>query len=259
MFVTSKVPGCGIQGLGKDDCYNNTLSLIKEDIKMLGSAGFKIGHLDLLLIHFPPCMNATGTEAHPGDTTCGKQKTGCTAAGNCKAIGDQWRAVEAAYKQGLLKAIGVSNYCSECFDCLNSTVKPMVNQVQMHVGMGPDPQGIVSLVKNKNMVLQAWSPLGSGGHGNPEILSGNLTTSIAKAHGKSTAQVALRWLLQHGASVATKSDNPKHLEEDLAIFDWELTDDEMKSLDSADFAKSDTPSFLCNNVPSAMPEGALFA
>merc|ERR1719408_1077065 len=117
----------------------------------------------------------------------------------------------------------------------------MVNQVQYHLGMGPDPQGFKSTAERMGLVMQAWSPLGSGGHGNPEILAGNLTTSIAKAHDKTTAQVALKWLLQHGAAVATKSSNPTHLKQDVALFDWTLTQKEMSALDGASFAKDDTP------------------
>merc|ERR1719329_558831 len=150
--------------------------------------------------------------------------------------------MEAAYKQGLVKAVGVSNYCRKCFEVLgNTSVKPMVNQFQMHVGMGKDPQGFLSYAKTNNMVAQAWSPLGCG---ETEILTGKVTTEIAKAHGKSTAQVALKWLQYHGLAIATKSSSETHLAEDLDIFDWELTDDEMKSLDDAGFSK-DTPSFLC--------------
>jgi len=98
--------------------------------------------------------------------------------------------------------------------------------------MGDDPEGFVTRAKEQKIVLQAWSPLGSGGHGIPEILSGNLTTGIAKAHGKSTAQVALKWLVQHGASVATKSSNAQHLAEDLDIFSWDLSEKEMQALDA---------------------------
>lgn len=254
VFITTKVPGCGIQGLGKENCYNNTLNAIKSDLTQLGSAGFPIAYLDLLLIHFPPCMQATGKEKSPTDTVCSKRRTGCTNQQNCEAIAEQWVAVQDMYKKKLVRAVGVSNYCSACFKCFNSQLKPMVNQVQMHVGMGPDPQGFVSFAKKNDMVLQAWSPLGSGGHGSSEILSGELTKGIAKAHGKSTAQVALKWLVTLGASVATKSDNPKHLEEDIALFDWDFTAAEMTSLNAADFAKNNTPSFLCDDVSPHVPE-----
>jgi len=247
VFITSKVPGCGLQGLRADDCKGNTLKLIQEDIAQIKSGGYDVQYLDLILLHFPPCpqddpLNLTS----PTNSQCHKKSSGCWME-NCKAIQDQWAGVEEAYKQKLVKAVGVSNYCSQCFDCLAKDIKvhPMVNQVQVHVGMGPDPQGFVSFAKSKKMVLQAWSPLGAGGKGSKEILSGKLTTGIASAHKKTAPQVALKWLIKHGLSIATKSDKPEHLAQNLDLFDWDLTDDEMASLDAADFAKDDTPSFMC--------------
>merc|ERR1712048_1058167 len=124
----------------------------------------------------------------------------------------------------------------------------MVNQVQLHVGMGPDPQGFKSFADKNGVKLQAWSPLGHGGSGSDEILKGNLTSSIGKKYGKSAAQVALKWLVSHNVSVATKSSNPKHLAENIDIFDFEFTPEELSALDNADFAKADTPSFLCDDT-----------
>jgi len=253
VFVTTKVPGCGIQGLGRDDCYNNTMQLINEDIEQMSAAGSPLKYLDLLLIHFPPCVVAENDPTQgPQASACFAKKTGCSDPRNCAAVRDQWRAVEDAYSNKLVRAVGVSNYCSACFACLGETsVRPMVNQVQLHIGMGPDPQGFLSFAKKEGFVMQAWSPLGNGGHGNPEILSGNLTMGIAKAHGKSTAQVALKWLVSRGTAVATKSSSLEHLKEDIDLFDWELSADEMKALDSANFAMQDTPSFLCDDKPLA--------
>ena len=130
-----------------------------------------------------------------------------------------------------MRAIGVSNYCEACLDCLaGEEVQPMVNQVQYHVGMGPDPQGFVSSSAKRGIVMQAWSPLGAGGHGSGEILNGNLTTAIAKKHGKSTAQIALKYLVTKRSSVVTKSANPTHLAEDLDIFDFDLDEADLKQL-----------------------------
>lgn len=252
VFITSKVPGCGFDNLSADDCKGNTLKFIQEDIDQITKGGYDVKYLDLILLHFPPCTDA-GDQGFK--STCFKEKRGCDKGDNCNAIADQWAGMEKAYKDGLVKAIGVSNYCSQCFDCLgsNHTVFPMVNQVQLHVGMGPDPQGFVSFAKSHNMVLTAWSPLGHGGKGTKEILSGNLTSGIGSAHNKSAPQVALKWLIQHGLSVATKSSNYDHLVQDLDMFDWDLSADDMKSLDAATFAKEDTPSFLCQSpqIPEA--------
>jgi len=86
------------------------------------------------------------------------------------------------------------------------------------------------------------------------IFSRALPTKIAQAHGKSGAQVALKWILSHNVSLTTKSGNPKHLTEDIDLFDWDLTTAEMAALDADHFARSqyDTPSFLCNDPDSEM-------
>jgi len=114
--------------------------------------------------------------------------------------------------------------------------------------MGPDPQGFVSTARSEGIALQAWSPLGHGGHGSAEILHGKLTTSIGRAHNKSAAQIALKWILSNSIAIVTKSSNPAHLAENLALFDFELSDTEKRALDAADFASEDTPSFMCDDA-----------
>jgi hypothetical protein len=106
------------------------------------------------------------------------------------------------------KTIGVSNYCPSTFECLleKATVVPAVNQVQYHIGMGTDPIGLISYCKSKNITLQAYSPLGDG---KGELITGELVTGIGKNHGKSGAQVSLRWVAQHGVPLSTKASNAK--------------------------------------------------
>eukprot|EP00931_Biecheleriopsis_adriatica_P115562 TRINITY_DN91346_c0_g1_i1.p1 TRINITY_DN91346_c0_g1~~TRINITY_DN91346_c0_g1_i1.p1 ORF type:complete len:374 (-),score=89.03 TRINITY_DN91346_c0_g1_i1:75-1136(-) len=247
LFITTKVPGCGLQGssgLSAEACRNDTASMVNEDLEQLG-----LTYLDLVLIHFPPCAGDNGSAAGPPDSSCFKAKTGCSGQGACDLVKAQWDVLTEAYNNKRVRSIGVSNYCQGCFACLETAqVKPMVNQVQYHVGMGPDPQGFKSFAEQKNFVLQAWSPLGSGGHGSDALLKGNLTTSIGKKHGKSSVQVALKWITTHGLAVATKSSKLEHLKEDLDIFDFELSKDDMAELDAADFAAKDTPSFLCSDA-----------
>eukprot|EP00927_Polykrikos_kofoidii_P050410 TRINITY_DN44328_c0_g1_i1.p1 TRINITY_DN44328_c0_g1~~TRINITY_DN44328_c0_g1_i1.p1 ORF type:complete len:348 (+),score=44.04 TRINITY_DN44328_c0_g1_i1:45-1088(+) len=252
VFITSKVPGCGIQGLSKDDCFGNTLKLVADDIAQLSSSGFPLKYLDLLLIHFPPCMEGKEPFApNPFATPCRPKRNGCTEPNNCRAIAEQWRALEQVYHQGLARAIGVSDFCSACFKCLgvNASVMPMLNNVQFHLGMGPDPQGTRSFAEKNGMVLMAWSPLGHGGRGSVPIFSRALPMEIAKAHNKSGAQVALKWILSHNVTLTTKSANLEHLAEDIDLFDWELTPAQMAALDSDASARSeyDTPSFSCND------------
>lgn len=203
----------------------------------------------LVLVHFPPCVSAPPGLPSPVVTTCSKNRTGCSAD-NCAALREQWAAMETALSLGLIRAAGVSNYCKSCLEALREAhVKPAVNQVQLHVGMGPDPQGFVSTSRSQGMTLQAWSPLGHGGHGSGEILHGKLTTSIGRAHNKSAAQIALKWILSKSIAVVTKSSNPEHLRENLALFDFALSDAEMSALDAASFSSEDTPSFMCDDTP----------
>lgn len=249
VFVTTKVPGCGAQNVSATSsarCRDDTSARIADDLRLLG-----LGHVDLLLLHFPPCAGEGGAAQSPGGSACFQNKTGCTRPGSCDMVRAQWDAVSEAYHKRLLRAVGVSNYCSACFECLegtNATVLPMVNQVHYQVGMGPDPQGCKTLAESKGMVLQSWSPLGFGGKGSGPVMHGNLTTSLGKKYGKSPVQIALKWVVSKNVSVATKSSNPAHLAENLDIFDFELQEEDARMLDEADFASKDEPSFLCRDA-----------
>merc|ERR1712193_281334 len=99
--------------------------------------------------------------------------------------------------------------------------------------MGLDPQGFMSYGKAHGVTIQAYSALGNtpgAHHASSEILSGNLTSRIAKAHNKSTVQVALKWITSQGIPAVTKSANPSHLAQDLDLWSWNFTDDEVEAL-----------------------------
>ena len=245
IFVTTKVPGCGIGGVDPKDCEGSTLSYMQKDYALLNSSYDLQGHVALVLLHFPPCL--VGKD---GMALCNANKRiSCT---ECDAIKQQWSAAVKAHEKGLFSAIGVSNYCTQCLQCLKDfATQPMVNQFQLHVGMGPDPQGFLAMNAARGIVSQAYSPIGSGGHGSSDILSGPLTTKIAKAHNKTTAQVALKYLVQLDAAVVTKSSSPEHLKQDVDLFDWSLTRRDMRELAAATFAADDTPSFECDNPSPA--------
>lgn len=220
IFVTSKVPGCGLQGISRTHCGQDSLAVIQKNLDQLGTT-----YLDLVLIHFPPVGG------------CGPL--------NCPIIRKQWAAFESAYAQKKVRSIGVSNFCVSCFECLfggNYSITPAVNQVQYHVGEGVDPGGLFSYCKKHGIVTEAYSPLGDN---KTEILSGKLTTSIAKAQNKTAAQVALRWIWQNGVALTTKSSSFEHLKEDLDIFDWSLTEEEMSKLNAAT-QPAGKPSFMCD-------------
>ena len=107
--------------------------------------------------------------------------------------------MEEFYTAKRARAIGVSNWCPSTFACLasNTTVYPQVNQVNFHVGMGPDPGGIHTFCKSKGVQLQAYSVLGAASHVH-EILSSPVLQRIGKAHQVSAATVAQRWAVQRG-------------------------------------------------------------
>eukprot|EP00322_Chrysochromulina_rotalis_P029100 CAMPEP_0115847402 /NCGR_PEP_ID=MMETSP0287-20121206/10365_1 /TAXON_ID=412157 /ORGANISM="Chrysochromulina rotalis, Strain UIO044" /LENGTH=314 /DNA_ID=CAMNT_0003301237 /DNA_START=137 /DNA_END=1081 /DNA_ORIENTATION=- len=220
LFLTTKVPGCGLQGIGTDTCGADSVAAADQNLVELGT-----DYVDLLLVHFPP----TGG--------CGRK--------NCNLIKQQWQALTDLHLHtNKTRAIGVSNFCVSCLECLSEisgVVTPAVNQFQYHIGMGPDPQGLVSYCKNNGIAPQAYSPLGDN---TTELVSGPLVTSIGKAHNKTGVQVALKWIWQNGVAVTTKSGNPAHLTEDLDIFNWELTDAEMAEANAAT-SPAGMPSFKC--------------
>lgn len=228
LFVETKVPGCGFDGTVTDNCYNGTKAILETDLSLLN-----LSYVDLVIIHFPPKAAFFMRSCH---------------LWVCSQVQDQWRALEEFYAAGKAKAIGVSNYCPSCFACLDKAKEfPMVNQVSYHIGMGPDAGGFKSFADKNKMVLQAYSALGntpSSKAPNPDILKGEFTTKLAKAHNKSTVAVALKYLVQSGIPAVTKSSNPAHLKDDLDIFSWNLTDDEMKAADK--YHIFGMPSFACN-------------
>jgi len=217
LFLTTKVPGCIGGDVRPGFCYDDTIKMVNDDLRLLN-----VSFVDLILVHFPP--------------------PACTDA-VCPAIQAQWKAFEDIYAQKKARAIGVSNYCVTCFECLfkNSTIVPAVNQLNFHVGMGPDPTGLVTYLKSKNIVLQAYSPLADG---STELITGPLVTGIGKAHNKTGAQVSLKWLAQKPVPLVTKADRLDFLEEDIDLFDWQLTPTEVAELDAAK-SPAGLPSFMC--------------
>merc|ERR1712139_726250 len=108
-------------------------------------------------------------------------------------------------------------------------VIPAINQIAYHVGMGPDPQGLKSLGDSLGVVTQAYSPLGDG---SSELITGQQVSNIGKGHGWSGAQVSLRWILDNGVPLTTKTTKKSHMQEDLAIFSDTLKDSEKSQLDA---------------------------
>lgn len=136
-----------------------------------------------------------------------------------------WRVLEELYKEGKEKAIGVSNFYPERLTdlCMNAEIKPMVNQIECH----PFFQREIDLecAKHFGVQVEAWAPFAEAGRG---IFSNEILNEIAKNHGNTVAQVILRWNTQRGVVVIPKSVYKECIEENINIFDFELTKEEMK-------------------------------
>ncbi|MFJ7511449.1 aldo/keto reductase [Peribacillus simplex] len=186
LFVTSKV-------WNADLGYESTIAAYEKSLKKLG-----LEYLDLYLIHWP---------------VEGKYK-------------EAWRALETLYKEGKVKAIGVSNFQIHHLKDLmeDAEVKPMVNQVECHPRL--TQKEVQAFCKEQGIQLEAWSPLMQG-----ELLDNDVLQAIATKHGKSVAQVILRWDLQNGIVTIPKSTKEHRIVENSSVFDFELTEEEMNQID----------------------------
>ena len=148
-----------------------------------------------------------------------------------QAYGDvfgSWRAMEKAYKDGKVRAIGVSNFQeARFFDfCHYVDIKPMVNQLQCNALI--QQRGIEPVLNQFDTKMMAWGPL--GGQGVDGIIKSELLGGIGAKYGKTASQVALRWLTQRGIVAIPKSSHKERMAQNLDIFDFSLTDDEMAQI-----------------------------
>ena len=155
-----------------------------------------------------------------------------------QACGDYfsaWRAMETAYQEGKLKAIGVSNFYPNILTnfCEIVKVKPVVNQVELHPYYTQEKA--LETMKYYNVVPEAWAPLG-GGRYNP--FEDEMLKRIAAKYNKSVGQVILRWNIQRGVIVIPKSTHVERIKENIDIFDFELNEEEMKQISSLDMGYS---------------------
>ncbi|WP_294581307.1 aldo/keto reductase [uncultured Thomasclavelia sp.] len=146
-----------------------------------------------------------------------------------------WRAMEDAYKEGKLKAIGVSNFYPNVLInfCETVEIKPMVNQVELHPYFTQEEA--LEIMKYYDVIPEAWAPLG-GGRYNP--FENEMLKAIAAKYQKSVGQVILRWNVQRGVVVIPKSTHIERIKENIDIFDFELNEEEMKQIASLDMGCS---------------------
>mgnify|MGYP001264638959 CR=1 FL=1 len=147
----------------------------------------------------------------------------------------QWRAMEDLYRQGLIRAIGVSNfYPDRLVDLVDhNAVVPAVNQIEVH----PFFQRSIDQQVNteRGVLIESWGPFAAGKN---NLFTNPVLTEIAEAHGKSVAQVVVRWLIQRRIPVNVKSVHPDRMAANLQVFDFELSQDEMDRIAALDTGAS---------------------
>jgi diketogulonate reductase-like aldo/keto reductase len=178
---------------------------------MTSLTALALNYVDLYLMHWPDCP-----------TWCKDKK---------ETRRETWRAMEELFEAGKCKAIGVSNFLVEHLEEMltNCRVKPHVNQIEFHPYC--QPKRLMTFCREKGIVLGGYGPLAKG-----EIMSNQKLRTpfepIAKRHGKSIAQVCIRWCLQHSVVVIPKSTKAARLLENIDVFDFQLDSEEMKTIDA---------------------------
>ncbi|MER1985580.1 MAG: aldo/keto reductase [Solibacillus sp.] len=177
-----------------DQGYDNTLRAFETSLKKLN-----MDYVDLYLTHWP-------VEGKFVDT---------------------YRAIERLYDEKLIRVPGVSNHHQPHLEQVlaKANIAPMVNQVELHPYLTQEQ--LRAFCAEQNIAVTAWSPLGRGG-----VLTDELLVKIGEAHGKSAAQVVLRWHVQNDIVVIPKSVTPARIKENAAIFDFELTNEEIAHINA---------------------------
>lgn len=182
-----------------DHGYENTLKAFDASLERLG-----LDYIDLYLIHWP--------------------------TPKYDQYVDTYKAMEKIYKDGRAKAIGVCNFDIEHLERLlnECEVVPVVNQVERHPYF--QQRELQDFCEKHHIILEAYSPLMNG----KDVLNDSVVKEIAKAHGKTAAQVILRWHLQTGVITIPKSVTPSRIEENFDVFDFELTAEDMEKMAALD-------------------------
>ncbi|MEK3974050.1 aldo/keto reductase [Psychrobacillus sp. FSL K6-1267] len=180
-----------------DQGYDNTLRAFDESLERLG-----LDYVDLYLIHWPTPQFDEYVETY--------------------------KAMEKLYKEGRVKAIGVCNFEVEHLERLlkECEIKPVLNQIECHPYLAQNE--IKNFCAQHDIFVEAWSPLDQGG----EVLQDETIQQIAKSHGKSPAQIVLRWHLQNNTIVIPKSVTPSRIEENFQVFDFELTNNDIELINN---------------------------
>ena len=156
-----------------------------------------------------------------------------------QVIGDvygTWRAMEEIYESKKARAIGVANgFAYRVVDlCMNCRIKPMIDQIEIHPFFQRPTD--VKYLEEYGVLPQAWGPFAEGHHG---IFTHPVLTEIGKKYNKTPAQVALRWSLQRGVQIIPKSVHEDRMKQNLDVFDFELSEEDMKEIEKLDTGKTD--------------------
>lgn len=157
-----------------------------------------------------------------------------------------WRAMEELYEQGVIRAIGVANFYPDMLANLIafSNVEPAVNQVEANVYF--QQWKAQKYMESKGVAMEGWAPFAEGKN---DLFHNEALETIAKAHGKTVAQVVLRWLLQRGIICIPKSVKKERMEQNFDVFDFTLTDEDMQLIKMLDTGKSQ---FFDHRTPEAV-------
>ena len=220
IFLTSMTSAC-IHGpfpparnvTDADECYNLTWRELHSTL-----AALQVDHVDLMLLHGP-----SEIYGHTG---------GCDELA-CKLNQAQWRAYQDFYLEGKAWAIGLSNFCASCLDCLinapQTNFVPAVNQLQWHVGLGPNPEELLSYCDSKNIIVQAYSPLASG-----QVVNDTDCMNVGQKYNKTAAQTGLAWIFgqTNNRTVVVKASNPTFLKQDMDSLNLKLSSSDMAMLNA---------------------------
>lgn len=194
IFVTTKI-------WNNKRGYEKTRESVEKSLERLG-----LDYLDMVLIHWPAAPHRVENWEELNQST--------------------WQALTDLYKEGKIRAIGVSNFKPHHLKALlEAEVKPMVNQIELHPGM--TQQETVDLCKEHGILLEAWSPLGCG-----RLLDHPFLAELAAKYGKSVAQICIRWCLQKGFLPLPKSVTPSRILDNTKVFDFVLSDEDMAAMDA---------------------------